>query len=80
MRQARSRKAFFGKITTGDTVTVHPAQLGAFVAYAVFEGSTRPLAAQEFIRNGYSGTFPAEAVALETAASFIAEWLNPAAV
>ena len=53
--------------------------VGAFIIYVLFQDCTRPVAAQGFILKSHSGSFSAEAVALETAASFLISWLIPAA-
>ena len=54
-----------------------PCSVGAFLVLAVYTDQTCFLAGQGFILNGYSGPFPAEAVALETAVSFLVDWLHP---
>ena len=56
-----------------------PCSVGAFIISAVFDDCTRPVAAQGIVLKGYSGSFPAEAVALETATRQLISWLVPTA-
>ena len=77
MRQATCENANLLILSDGGYRNSIPCSVGAFVIYAVFEYHTRPMVAQGFVLNGYTGSFPADAVALETAASYIADWVRP---
>ena len=60
----------------GGTEVVYPVLL-VFLIYAVYADQTCPLAGQGFILNGYFGSFPAEAGALEPAVFCLVDWLHP---
>ena len=53
--------------------------IGTFYHLCYFQDFTRPVAAQGFILKSHSGSFSAEPVALEAAASVLISWLVPAA-
>lgn len=76
MREAKSVNANYLIFSDGGYRSSIPLSVGAFVVYAVFKDHTCPIAAQRLLLNGYSGSFSAEAVALETAASFLVNWLH----
>ena len=77
MREAKEAKANFLIFSDGGYRSSIPCSVGAYIIYAVFDNYTRPVVAQGIILRGYTGSFPAEAVALETAASNLISWLLP---
>ena len=65
MREAKEAKANFLIFSDGGYRSSIPCSVGAYIIYAVFDNYTRPVVAQGIIIRGYSGSLPAEAVALE---------------
>ena len=77
LREAKARSANISIFSDGGYRSSIPCSVGAFLVLAVYNDQTCFLAGQGFILDGYTGSFPAETVALETAVSFLVDWLHP---